>query len=465
MAQNFTVKAREHAREYDIAHVGTTAQYVGVRDVVVHMAAHPYAIPFVRDGEWDTNLDPGSGGWPAYAHGPNGMRAEQDAAAMSAFRGFACRNTAIVMSCGSGKTLVGVAIASLACKRPTLVVARDASTLRNWADHFMRFCGLRESDLLYICSSEIGASTWRPTPVVLTTYETLASAQNAFWFVPMCTTRFGVRLRDEVHASCATKRAVALRNTIACVDIGLTATEDREDGRATEEMPVRFFTRLSDLQQSGSIATVHCVTWTTPGSDEKLAVAAKIVTDEVQAGHLVLLFCDRLTLLGRADAHLRALGLPVFGPLCGETSDAERARVKCAFEACSAGVLLLSEIGNEALNIPEARAGVDLHYDGSRPKFIQKLGRLQRAKRDGGSATMHTLVASHTTDAGFAARRDEYAHLKGYHVEERVAEVDAALLPAPAPPPTPRPPPVRRSTSHHAPRHSVFKRRSRGTRD
>ena len=371
------------------------------------------------------------------------------------------------MSCGSGKTPVGVAIAYRARKRPVLVVARDASTLRGWGEHFMRFCGLREADMLYICSAGIGATAWRAAAVVLTTYETLASSQGAFWFVPMCTTRFGVRLRDESHASCATKRAEALLNTIACVDVGLTATEDREDGRATGDMPIRYASSLRDLQESHSIAMVHCVTWKVAGLAEKLALAAELAAKHIQAGHLVLLFCDRLFLLASADAHFRRVGLPVYGPLCGETPDGERARVKLAFEARPplGAVLLLSEIGNEALNIPEARVGIDLHYDGSRPKFVQKLGRLQRAKWGGGDATMYTLVEDETTDVCFAARRDEYAQAKGYHVESRAADVDPTFLP---PPSVVSAKPSRSSTrSKAAPRparkhnrHAVFKSRS-----
>jgi len=107
-------------------------------------------------------------------------------------------------------------------------------------------------------------------------------------------------------------------------------------------------------------------------SEAKISEAKRIVETELSQGSKIIVFTQYVE---QAERVAKALGAPVI------TGRTDKRRRKLIFELFKSGryrVIVLTTIGDEGIDVPDANVGVILSGTSSRRQFIQRLGRLLR---------------------------------------------------------------------------------------
>ena len=113
--------------------------------------------------------------------------------------------------------------------------------------------------------------------------------------------------------------------------------------------------------------------------------------------------------------------------ITGSTANAEREDLYNKFRTGAVRHLVLSKVGNFAIDLPDANVLIQVSGTfGSRQEEAQRLGRLLRPKAEGKTAHFYTIVSRDTVDADFAQNRQRFLAEQGYAY--RI--VDAEDLPA-----------------------------------
>jgi DNA excision repair protein ERCC-3 len=120
--------------------------------------------------------------------------------------------------------------------------------------------------------------------------------------------------------------------------------------------------------------------------------------------------------IGQYLEQLRLIANDLEAPLVmGETPQAERERLFEGFRQGRIGVIVLSRVGNFALDLPEAQVLVQVSGAfGSRQEEAQRLGRLLRPKSHQEVAHFYTLVSRETKEEDFAHHRQLFLTEQGY---------------------------------------------------
>jgi DNA excision repair protein ERCC-3 len=104
--------------------------------------------------------------------------------------------------------------------------------------------------------------------------------------------------------------------------------------------------------------------------------------------------------------------------MTGQTPQAERDRLYAAFRAGEVPRLVVSKIGNFAVDLPDANVAIEVSGTfGSRQEEAQRLGRILRPKADGRPASFYTLVSADTREQEFARKRQLFLTEQGYAYE------------------------------------------------
>jgi DNA excision repair protein ERCC-3 len=107
----------------------------------------------------------------------------------------------------------------------------------------------------------------------------------------------------------------------------------------------------------------------------------------------------------------------------GRTPNQERERLYAAFRRGEVPRLLVSKVGNFAIDLPDASVAIQVSGTfGSRQEEAQRLGRILRPKSDGGQAWFYTLVSEDTCEQEFGAKRQLFLTEQGYRYEIRSAD-------------------------------------------
>jgi len=303
----------------------------------------------------------------------------------------------VVLPCGAGKTLVAM-LAMEALGVHTLIVASGREASHQWRRELVQKTTLTLGEVALF-----QADHKEVRPVTITTYAMLArkggdGPTQHLHFDRLAREPWGLVVYDEVHLLPApvfrlTAELQARRR------LGLTATLVREDGRAGDVFaligPKRFDVPWRELEKSGHIATATCfevrlplppelqVAYATAELREQPRIAGenpsklRALADlaERHTGDRVLVLGSYLDPLREAG---RILDCPV---LTGETSHAERERAYADFRAGRIRRLVLSRVGNFAVDLPEANVLIQLSGTmGSRQEEAQRLGRVLRPK-------------------------------------------------------------------------------------
>jgi DNA excision repair protein ERCC-3 len=124
-------------------------------------------------------------------------------------------------------------------------------------------------------------------------------------------------------------------------------------------------------------------------------------------------------IIGQYLSQLRRLQDRFAIPLVtGQTPQGERDRLYREFREGRIRRLILSKVGNFALDLPDANVLLQVSGTfGSRQEEAQRLGRILRPKANGVQARFFTLVTRDTREHEFAHNRQRFLTEQGYSYE------------------------------------------------
>jgi DNA excision repair protein ERCC-3 len=349
----------------------------------------------------------------------------------------------VVLPCGAGKTVVGMAIMErVGCK--TLILTTNTVAVHQWREELL--------DKTYLTEDQVGEYTGDQKticPVTITTYQMVTwrrSRQGEFEHLALFSCQnWGLVIYDEVHLLPAPVFRVTA-DLQARRRLGLTATLVREDGKEDEVFcligPKRYDVPWRVLEHQGFIARATCVevrvalaessksTYASAGARGKFRVASEnpgkvAVVDRIIAMHengrilVIGQYVDQLHLLARH------LGAPL---ITGKTPTADRERLYAAFRRGDERLLVVSKVGNFAIDLPDANVAIQISGTfGSRQEEAQRLGRILRPKSDGSTAMFYSIVTLGSRDQEFAEKRQLFLTEQGYAYQ--IVGADALMAP------------------------------------
>ena len=354
---------------------------------------------------------------------------------------FAAGSGVVVLPCGSGKTLVGMAAMAQASAR-TLILVTNTVASRQWRSELLARTSLGASEI-----GEYSGERKEIRPVTVATYQILISKRGGLHphLELLSAEDWGLIVYDEVHLL----PAPVFRMTAEIQSrrrLGLTATLVREDGREGDVFsligPKRYDAPWRDIEAQGWIAPANCTEVRVTLTDEermryataepddryrvgataasKLAVVEALCRQAVAGGEPTLVIGQYLDQLDRVAARLDA---PL---ITGKTPTVARERLFEAFRRGETPVLVVSKVANFSIDLPEASVAIQISGTfGSRQEEAQRLGRILRPKSDGRQAHFYAVVSRDTNDQEFAARRQRFLAEQGYAY--RIVDADDVL--------------------------------------
>ncbi len=341
----------------------------------------------------------------------------------------------VVLPCGAGKTVVGLATMAR-CKCHTLVLTTNVTAARQWIREILDKTTLRPDQV-----SEYTGDSKTIAPVTVATYQILTYRKRKTEEYPhfgiFAQNNWGLILYDEVHLLPAPVFRISA-DMQATRRLGLTATLVREDGKQKEVFsligPKRFELPWKQLEAQGWIATAICteirvplrnserMTYALADLREKTMLAStnpeKIpVVKELLARHKD----DRVLIIGQYLSQLELmkdlLGFPL---ITGSTPNPERERLFGAFRSGEITTLIVSKVGNFAVDIPDANVLIQISGTfGSRQEEAQRLGRVLRPKANNAKAHFYTLITRDTKEQEFGMNRQLFLIEQGYSYDVR----------------------------------------------
>lgn len=336
----------------------------------------------------------------------------------------------IVLPCGAGKTIVGIAAMAL-MQRSTLVMTTSLTAVKQWHREI-----LDKTDLADDQVAEYSGETKDIGPVTLATYQILTYRPDTgaeFPHFKLFDQRdWGLIIYDEVHLLPAPVFRVTAQIQ-ARRRLGLTATLVREDGREGDVFsligPKKYDVPWRELEGRGWIAEAVCtevrVALPEPLRMEhavaelrhKHRIASENPSKEEIVGCLIGRYAQaRLLIIGQYLKQLRQLSKRFNIPLItGQTPNSEREDLYAKFRRGELRQLILSKVGNFALDLPDANVLIQVSGTfGSRQEEAQRLGRILRPKSGGEVAHFYTLVTRDTREQDFAEHRKLFLTEQGY---------------------------------------------------
>ncbi len=341
----------------------------------------------------------------------------------------------IVLPCGAGKTVVGITAMSLLQKN-TLVLTTSITAVKQWRREILDKTTLTESEV-----KEYTGETKDIGPVTVATYQILTyrpdKTEDFPHFGLFEERDWGLIVYDEVHLLPAPVFRVTA--TIqARRRLGLTATLIREDGREGDVFsligPKKYDVPWRELETKGWIASASCSEIRVALPDDKTRMEYAVADhrakyriaseneakDEVVAELLDRYRDQRVIVIGQYLAQLYRLRDRFELPLItGSTNTPEREELYDKFRTGEVRHLILSKVGNFAIDLPDANVLIQVSGTfGSRQEEAQRLGRILRPKSSGdGDAHFFTLVTRDTRELDFAHHRQMFLTEQGYSYE------------------------------------------------
>ena len=354
----------------------------------------------------------------------------------------------IVLPCGAGKTIVGLA-AMAALKSETLILTTSTTAVEQWKREIIdktdidpALVGTYTGD-----SEDDGAGDAGDLP------DRHLSSQERRRFPPFPPVRRARLGPDHLRRSASAAGAGLSRHgrypgpPPAGTDRnpgprrsprGRRLQPDRaqEVRRSLASSRVQGLDRRSPVPRGATRASRRRCAWNTPLAEwrEKFRVASENpLKDEIVA---VLLDRfdgpdDRVIVIGQYLKQLRRIAERFDLPLItGATSNAEREDLYGRFRTGALRRLVLSKVGNFAIDLPDANVMIQISGTfGSRQEEAQRLGRILRPKEGEQPARFYTLVSRDTREMDFAHHRQLFLTEQGYSYEI-VDETDLAPGPA-----------------------------------
>src|SRR5438876_275459 len=336
----------------------------------------------------------------------------------------------IVLPCGAGKTIVGIA-AMAAMQRSALVLTTSITAVKQWHREILDKTDLGEDQI-----AEYTGESKELAPITLATYQILThrpDKKEEFPHFKIFDQRdWGLIIYDEVHLLPAPVFRVTAQIQ-ARRRLGLTATLVREDGRQEDVFsligPKKYDVPWRELETRGWIAEADCsevrvalpeglrMDYAVAEWRNKYRIASENPTKDEVVGHLLEHYHgSRVLVIGQYLKQLRHLSKR-FGIalITGQTGSAEREDLYNRFRRGEVRNLVLSKVGNFAIDLPDANVLIQVSGTfGSRQEEAQRLGRILRPKTSGQCAHFYTLVTRDTRELDFAHHRQLFLTEQGY---------------------------------------------------
>lgn len=352
----------------------------------------------------------------------------------------------VVLPCGAGKTMVGLAtMAQL--QRATLILTPNTIAVRQWISEI-----LDKTDVPPEMVGEYTGDRKDIAPITVSTYQILTyrrtssngEEQEYFPHFSLFTSYdWGLIIYDEVHLLPAPVFRVTAEIQ-ARRRLGLTATLVREDGREADVFsligPKKYDVPWRELERQGWIATAECheirvslnedeqLTYATADMREKYRIAAECSAKLPMTRYLAERHRDdQVLIIGQYLDQLKILSEELHAPLLtGRTPNSQREKLYEQFRRGDLKRMVVSKVANFAIDLPDANVAIQVSGTfGSRQEEAQRLGRILRPKSDGGLAYFYSIVTRDTRDQEFSANRQLFLTEQGYRY---VIEDAEALL-------------------------------------
>lgn len=345
----------------------------------------------------------------------------------------------VVLPCGAGKTVVGIAVMA-ELQTETLVITTSITAARQWMDEL-----LDKTNLTCDHIGEYSGEKKDIRPVTVATYQILSARDkndDQMHFELFSQRNWGFIIYDEVH----TLPAPVFRVTAelqAKRRLGLTATLVREDGLEGDVFaligPKRHEISWKVLEKQGWIAEAECFEIRVPMVSElrmTYAVAARRDKFRIAAENPNKLQIIRQLMEKHPDAHILIIGvyleqlahiaaelkLPL---LTGKTKNQERMVLYNQFRDGTIKALVVSKVANFAIDLPDANVAIEVSGSfGSRQEEAQRLGRVLRPKQGDNSAHFYTIVTAETREEELSAHRQLFLVEQGYSYHILDGEVE-----------------------------------------
>ena len=335
----------------------------------------------------------------------------------------------VVLPCGAGKTIVGIA-AMAELKTETLILTTSITAVRQWIGELTQ-----KTDIDRELIGEYSGERKEIKPVTVSTYQIISAkdrAEEQKHFKLFSERNWGFIIYDEVH----TLPAPVFRITAelqAKRRLGLTATLVREDGHETDVFaligPKRHEMAWKVLEGRGWIAQAECFEIRIPMPEElrmPYAVASRRDKFRIAAENPNKLATVRKLLAKHAGAHILVIGVyldqlgriaeELNAPLItGAIKNKEREELYRRFREGEVPVLVVSKVANFAIDLPDANVAIEVSGSfGSRQEEAQRLGRILRPKKGENRAYFYTIVSRETREEEFSMHRQLFLTEQGY---------------------------------------------------
>lgn len=435
---------------------GETTSYEvnSLRVEAVKSAAHQMQMPLLAEYEYAQDVGGHNPVLPIFLRPTTGLRPYQQRALskMFAIDGVA-KSGIVVLPCGAGKTLLGIAAATRVQRR-TLVLTTTAVAVDQWRRQFIQYTTVPPEQVYTLTADNkqpmVDAET--KATVLISTYSMMGftgkrSAEGEAVLTQVQELEWGLLLVDEVQVMPAkTFRSVATTAKFHCC-LGLTATLVREDDLIKDLHwligPKLYEASWQQLQEDGFIARVRCVEvwcqmasaffseylkavdnkdeairralWTS--NPNKLTICEYLIRFHEARGDKAIVFSDNIYILEKFAMKLKRYFI------CGKVDMRERMKILQEFqESPNCNTIFLSKVGDNAIDIPCASVIIQIsaHY-GSRRQEAQRLGRILRPKPRAFNAStkynafFYSLVSRDTQEMYYANRRQQFLVEQGYN--------------------------------------------------
>lgn len=334
----------------------------------------------------------------------------------------------IVLPCGAGKTIVGIAIMDM-LRTNTLIVTTNISAVHQWISELLDKTTLTKEQI-----SEYTGESKTICPVTVATYQILTWRPEKTGPYPHFSLfrkkGWGLVIYDEVHMLPAPVFRVAAELQ-AVRRVGLTATLVREDGCEGHVFslvgPKRYDVPWKELERDKWIASAECVEvrldldsskeieYAVAGSRIKHRIASENPVKTEVVRELVTKYSeDKILVIGQYIDQLQKLSQELNAPIItGKTPNAERDRIYSEFRNGTIRVLVVSKVANFAIDLPDASIAIQVSGTfGSRQEEAQRLGRILRPKER--TSRFFTLITRNTVEEDFGSNRQKFLAEQGY---------------------------------------------------
>jgi superfamily II DNA or RNA helicase len=353
----------------------------------------------------------------------------------------------VVLPTAAGKTYLAH-LAMQTTPRSTLITVPTLDLMHQWYDQLLRAFPEVEVGLL-------GGGSRDRTPVLVATYDSAAIHAETLG------NQYGLLICDECHHLPSDFNRVIAEYSIAPYRLGLTATPDRTDGRHDDLDhllgPIVYQKQPQDLAGS-TLAPYQVVQIKVALSEDEQTQYHQLIQQrndflqdaniwlgslegwqrfvqasaKSQAGRRAMLahreskaialgtegklriladllaqhYPDRCIVFTADNATVYRISQDFLIPaITHQTPVKERQAILEKFRSGEYPTLVVSQVLNEGVDVPDASVAVMLSGTGSTREYIQRLGRILRKGSGQKQAVLYEVIAEETTEEGISRRR------------------------------------------------------------